>query len=72
MTELILKFVTKKEDLLLLSKAYKKGDIEVNISKISRELKVDRKTIKKYLEGNIPKKTRNCKFSNYFMLALAN
>lgn len=56
MTELILNFVTKKEDLLLLSKAYKKGDIEVNISKISRELKVDRKTIKKYLEGNIPKK----------------
>ena len=46
MTELILNFVTKKEDLLLLSKAYKKGDIEVNISKISRELKVDRKTIK--------------------------
>ena len=61
MTDLILKFVTKKEDLLLLSKAYKEGNIKVNISKISRELNVDRKTIKKYLEGNIPKKTRKRK-----------
>ena len=61
MTDLILKFVTKKEDLLLLSKAYKEGNIKVNISKISRELNVDIKTIKKYLEGNIPKKTRKRK-----------
>ena len=61
MTDLILKFVTKKEDLLLLSKTYKEGNIKVNISKISRELNVDRKTIKKYLEGNIPKKTRKRK-----------
>ena len=68
MTELILKFVTKKEDLLLLSKAYKEGNIKVNISKISRELNVDRKTIKKYLEGNIPKKTRKRKkyFATYY------
>ena len=46
MTDLILKLVTKKEDLLLLSKAYKEGNIKVNISKISRELNVDRKTRK--------------------------
>ena len=59
MTEEILKFLNDKEDLLLLSKSYKKGDIKLNISKISRKLKVDRKTVRRYLNGQIPKKKRN-------------
>ena len=33
MTEIILNFLNKKEDLILLSKAYKKGEIQLNISK---------------------------------------
>ena len=61
MTEIILNFLNKKEDLILLSKAYKKGEIQLNISKIARHLNVDRKTVKKYLDGNIPKKTRTRK-----------
>lgn len=59
MTELILKFLSRKEDLLLLSKNYKKGEIQLNISKISKHLKIDRKTVKKYLNGQIPKRKRN-------------
>lgn len=59
MTELILEFLSSKEDLLLLSKNYKKGEIQLNISKISRHLKIDRKTAKKYLNGQVPKKKRN-------------
>lgn len=42
----------------MFSKAYKKGLIKMNISKLSRELGNDRKTIKKYLDGHIPKQTR--------------
>ncbi len=59
MTELILEFLSSKEDLLLLSKNFKKGEIQLNISKISRHLKIDRKTAKKYLNGQVPKKKRN-------------
>lgn len=58
MTEAILKNVEHVEDLLMFSNAYKKGTIPVNISKLSRELNKDRKTIKKYLNGVTPKKTR--------------
>lgn len=58
MTDLIIKFLKRKEDLLLLSKAYLKGDIKVNISKISRHLEIDRKTVRNYLNGKLPKKTR--------------
>ena len=47
MTKSILENITCVEDLALFSQAYKKGLIKVNISKLSRELKKDRKTIKK-------------------------
>ena len=52
MTELILKFVNKKEDLIALSSAYIKGDLKLNISKIARALDADRKTVKRYLTIN--------------------
>ena len=58
MTKVILEQITKIEDLLLFSKAYKEGLIKVNISKLAKELKKDRKTIKKYLNGETPKRTR--------------
>lgn len=61
MTELILKFVSKKEDLIALSLAYIKGDLKLNISKIARALDDDRKTVKRYLNGYIPKRKRKKK-----------
>lgn len=59
MTKVILEQITKLDDLLLFSKTFKEGLIKVNISKLAKELNKDRKTIKKYLNGDIPKKTRN-------------
>lgn len=56
MTKIILEQITKLDDLLLFSKAYKEGLIKINISKLAKELNKDRKTITKYLNGNIPKK----------------
>ncbi len=46
-------------ELSYLSRAYLEWDLKLNISKIARELKCDRKTVKKYLNGHTPKKTRN-------------
>ena len=59
MTEIILENISSIQDLSMFNKAYKKGLIRVNISKLAKELKKDRKTIKKYLEGYTPKETRN-------------
>lgn len=58
MTGAILNHIDTIDDLLMFSKAFKKGAIHVNISKLSRELNKDRKTVRKYLNGHIPKKTR--------------
>lgn len=44
--------------LLDFSTAYLKGEIKMNISKLARNLHCDRKTIRKYLQGHEPKKTR--------------
>ncbi len=47
------------DDLRLLSKAFMKGVLmKPNISKLARNLNVDRKTVRKALEGFIPSKTR--------------
>lgn len=59
MTNLLLKLITKKEDLSLVSNAYKKGELKVNISKISKHLGIDRKTTRNYLKGIKPKTSRN-------------
>lgn len=59
MTGIILENITHINDLAMFSKAYKKGLIKVNVSKLAKELNKDRKTIRKYLEGYSPKKTRN-------------
>lgn len=59
MTNIILERIENVDNLLLFSKAYKEGKIKVNISKIAKDLNKDRKTIKKYLNGEIPKSTRN-------------
>lgn len=50
--------ITKLSDLNLLSQAYLRGDIKLNISKLAKELACDRKTVRKYLNGDIPKGTR--------------
>mgnify|MGYP004456685771 FL=1 len=59
MTGIILENITDINDLTMFSKAYKKGLIKVNISKLTRDLNKDRKTIKRYLEGYTPKETRD-------------
>ena len=59
MTGIILENITSINDLAIFSKAYKKGLIKMNISKLARDLNKDRKTIKKYLEGYTPKETRD-------------
>lgn len=58
MTAVIIEQIERIEDLLFFSKAYKEGLIQVNVSKLARNLGKDRKTIKKYLMGHAPKKTR--------------
>ena len=57
MTKVILEQLTNIEDLALFSNAFKKGKIQVNITKIAKHLGKDRKTIRRYLKGEIPKKT---------------
>ncbi len=59
MTGIILENITSINDLAIFSKAYTKGLIKVNISKLARDLNKDRKTIKKYLEEYTPKETRD-------------
>lgn len=58
MTKILIEHITQLEDLLMFSKAYQKGMIQLNISKIAKHLKKDRKTVRKYLMGEVPTKTR--------------
>lgn len=58
-TNVILEIIKEKEELALLSKAYKKGEIKLNKTQLAQKLNVDRKTVSKYLNGEIPKKNRN-------------
>jgi transposase/putative transposon-encoded protein len=58
MTQVIIENIKQIEDLLLFSKAYQEGLIQVNVSKLARHLGKDRKTVKNYLNGYTPKKTR--------------
>ena len=61
MSEIILKLINAKEDLIFLSKSYMRGEIIVNISKVAKKLGIDRKTASKYLKGFVPKKNRKRK-----------
>ena len=45
----------------MLSRAYKEGEIKLNVSKLARELNCSRKTLSRRLNGIAPKKTRNRK-----------
>jgi transposase len=51
--------INSVEQLIDFSTAYLKGEISMNLSKVARELNCDRKTVRRYLQGNVPKKTRN-------------
>ena len=46
---------------LQLSRAYKEGEIKLNVSKLARELSCNQKTLSRRLNGIAPKKTRNRK-----------
>ncbi len=61
MTEIVLAMINEVSDLSMFKNVYMNGEIKLNISKISRELGKDRKTIKKYLKGEVSNKTRNRK-----------
>ncbi len=55
--------ITDLDQALMLSQAYKKGDIKMNVSKLARELNCSRKTLSRRLNGIAPKYTRNrCKY----------
>jgi len=58
MTDIVLENITHVEDVLMFSKAYQEGKIPLNITKIAKHLKKDRKTVRKYLSGEVPQKTR--------------
>jgi transposase len=58
MTEIILNSIENAYDLVLFSKAYKKGILKLNITKLANELNKDRKTVRKYLNGEIASSTR--------------
>lgn len=59
MTRVIVEQLKSLEQLLLFSSVFKKGLLKVNISKLARQFQKDRKTIRNYLNGKTPKKTRN-------------
>ncbi len=59
MTDYILNHIKNIKELSLLSEAYLKGMIKLNISKLATELNADRKTVRRYLNGIMPKKTKS-------------
>jgi len=61
MTDILLAMINEATDLQMFKKLYLNGDLKLNISKISRELGKDRKTIRKYLSGELPGKSRKRK-----------
>jgi len=58
MTEVIISRIENVSELAMFASSYKKGDLELNISKLSRELNKDRKTIRRYLNGDVPSDRR--------------
>ncbi len=61
MSEVIEVRIDKLNQLVHFSKAYKEGSLQMNVSRIARELKCDRKTVRNRLHGKTPTKTRNKK-----------
>ena len=51
MTKIIIEHISKIDNLLLFSSAYKQGAIKVNITKLAEHLGKDRKTIRRYLKA---------------------
>jgi len=58
MTEVILSSINEISDLAMFQKLYEGGKRILNVSKLSRELNKDRKTIRRYLKGEVPERTR--------------
>lgn len=51
--------INSVEQLIDFSTVYLKGELKMNLSKVARDLNCDRKTVRRYLKGDVPKKTRN-------------
>lgn len=47
MTDILLEHITHIEEISMFSKAYQEGKIPLNITKIAKHLKKDRKTVRK-------------------------
>ena len=66
--------INSLDQALMLSRAYKEGEIKLNVSKLARELNCSRKTLSRRLNGIAPKKTRNRKrylnilYTNIFVM----
>ena len=58
MTNYIIKNIKNVKELYLFSHAYKEGLIKVNISKLARDLNTTRKTVRRYLNGDVPENKR--------------
>ena len=62
--------INSLDQALMLSRAYKEGEIKLNVSKLARELNCSRKTLSRRLNGIAPKKTRNINilYTNIFVM----
>jgi transposase len=77
MTNIVLSIISSVTDLAMFSTIYNKGEIQLNISKLASDLGKDRKTIRKYLKGEIPKQTRERakyldKYRSYIIVLLSD
>ena len=53
--------INNLDQALMLSRAYKEGNIKLNVSKLARELNCSRKTLSRRLNGIAPKKNKKQK-----------
>ena len=53
--------INNLDQALMLSRAYKKGEIKLNVSKLARELSCNQKTLSRRLNGIATKKNKKQK-----------
>lgn len=61
MTDYILKRINNVKQFLILGDSYLKEIIKLNIYKLAKHLKTDTKTVRRYLNGITPNKTKSRK-----------
>ena len=58
MTNYIIENIKDVKELHFFSQAYKEGLLKVNISKLARDLNTTKKTVRRYLNGDVPENKR--------------